>query len=439
MIRVREYACLTTKPVTSPSLDLAHVDQGTFSWLCNFLKPREKSVFTLRDMDTIKLSSYVGYLESPSGVGIEILPKTRLGEEEPTRGRKVLRQMLSATMKLSSQEAEEASLARSNLPIHEWILQQFLQELKQLLQAGLRGQYSRISEVSSFVRGQLDLSKQQRQSPGKQHLININHDIFLLNRIENRLIKTALQFVVRFGKSPEVWRLANELSHKLSELEPVANPMNQLNKWSDNKLMLGYRRIKPWCSLILERLNPDFQKGAHRGISLLFPMEVLFESYVGIKLKRSTAYPWSITLQACSEYLLTHQPAGSYSANQWFQLRPDFFFKNGTESVIADTKWKLVAGNENNRFSKYGLSQQDIYQMLAYGTKYLSSSGHMLLIYPKHEYFEEPLPVFSFSKELHLWVVPFCIETGKLQKGSWSEKVGFSSYAQEPGLLTQIS
>lgn len=431
MIRVREYACLTTKPVPSPSLDLAHVDKGTFSWLCNLLKPGEKSVFTLRDMDTIKLSSYVGYLESPSGVGIEILPKTRLGEEEPTRGRKVLRKMLSATMKLPSQEAEEASLARSNLPIHEWILQQFLQELKQLLQAGLRGQYSRISEVSPFVRGQLDLSKQQRQAPGKQHLLNINHDIFLLDRIENRLIKTALEHVVRFGKSPEVWRLANELSHKLSELKPVTNPMNQLNKWSDNKLMLGYRRIKPWCSLILERLNPDFQKGAHRGISLLFPMEVLFESFVGNELKRSIVHPWHLTLQASSEYLLTHQPKGSCENSQWFQLRPDFLFKNRAESVIADTKWKLVAGSENNRFSKYGLSQQDIYQMLAYGTKYLSSSGHMLLIYPKHEYFEEPLPVFSFSKELHLWVVPFCIETGKLQKGSWSENICLDSDAKD--------
>ncbi len=89
--------------------------------------------------------------------------------------------------------------------------------------------------MSSFVRGQLDLSKQKRQPPGKQHLINISHDIFLLNRIEHRLIKTALQFVVRLGKSPGVSRLANELSHKLSELEPVANSM-RLTNVSDAKM-----------------------------------------------------------------------------------------------------------------------------------------------------------------------------------------------------------
>lgn len=164
-------------------------------------------------------------------------------------------------------------------------------------------------------------------------------------------------------------------------------------------------------------------------------MEVLFESFVGIELKRTTAHPWSLTLQAASEYLLTHQPEGSSAANQWFQLRPDILFSKGSERIIGDTKWKLIKSNENNRFSKYGLSQQDIYQMLAYGTKYLSSSGHMLLIYLKHECFKEPLPVFSFSEQLHLWIVPFCIETEKLhteklQKGSWSEKMSFDSDAK---------
>ena len=331
--------------------------------------------------------------------------------------------MLGATVNMQSKEAESASLARSQLPVHEWIYLQFLQELKRLLGSGLRGQYSRVSEISPFLRGQLDIARQQRQPPGRQHLLNINHDVFLLDRIENRLIKTALQSVVRYGKSPEVWRLANEFSHLLDELQPVANPTQLLSKWSDNKLMQGYRKINPWCALILEKMNPDFQKGSHRGISLLFPMEVLFESFVGSRLRQSVKKPWNLTLQACSEYLLTHQPDELSGVNRWFQLRPDFLFNRRTDRIVADTKWKLISAHDNNTFIKYGLSQSDLYQMYAYGAKYQNSQGHMMLIYPEHEQFKEPLPVFSFSEDLHLWVVPFCIDKGVLIPGKWMEHI----------------
>jgi 5-methylcytosine-specific restriction enzyme subunit McrC len=422
MIRVREYAYLTTRTVISPSLDLAQIDEKTFEWLGNLIAQEgEKRVASFRDPQTIKLASHVGYIESPSGVGIEVLPKTRLGEEDPALGRKVLKKMLSAALNIPNKEAGEADLLRSNSPIHEWIYKQFLEELKRLLIFGLRGHYSNVSEVSSYIRGRLNLSKQQRQPPGRQHLLHLSRDIFLIDKIENRLIKTALQTVVRHSKTSETWRVANEFSHRLDELEPVVNPIHFLPQWADNKLMKSYRGIKPWCSLILEKLNPDFQKGKSSGISLLFPMERLFESFVGAKLKRSVALPWRLTEQAQSKYLLDHKAVGSHKTEEWFRLKPDFLFTNKSERIVADAKWKLISSLDNKRWAKYGLSQTDMYQMFAYGNTYLPAVGNMILIYPKHKYFEEPLPVFSFSESLQLWVVPFCIETGEMQSGLWSK------------------
>ncbi len=61
-------------------------------------------------------------------------------------------------------------------------------------------------------------------------------------------------------------------------------------------------------------------------------------------------------------------------------------------------------------------SQADLYQMLAYGVNYQEGIGDMLLIYPSHEGFSQPLPYpyeFSHQKEnpLRLWVVPFSLVT----------------------------
>jgi hypothetical protein len=41
----------------------------------------------------------------------------------------------------------------------------------------------------------------------------------------------------------------------------------------------------------------------------------------------------------------------------------------------------------------------------------------MILIYPKTDSFLQAFPVFEFpaSNELRLWVVPFCLSTGKLR------------------------
>ena len=63
---------------------------------------------------------------------------------------------------------------------------------------------------------------------------------------------------------------------------------------------------------------------------------------------------------------------------------------------------------------RFNLSQSDFYQMLAYGVNHLQGQGDMLLIYPAHDAFSEPLPYpFEFHQaghaNLRLWVVPFVI------------------------------
>ena len=55
-----------------------------------------------------------------------------------------------------------------------------------------------------------------------------------------------------------------------------------------------------------------------------------------------------------------------------------------------------------------------MYQMFAYGQRYLNGVGKMLLIYPKTKDFSKALPVFEFSEGLELWAVPFDLESGSV-------------------------
>jgi 5-methylcytosine-specific restriction enzyme subunit McrC len=433
MIQVREYARLTTDRSVSESLDCGIVSDTTLDWLQDLAAEWKGSdpVALIDGHRSLKLGSHVGFLQSPAGEAIEILPKTRLGVEEPQEARKILQRMLLASMGIKPRVAGSASLLRKGEPLHEWIFSQFLTELQLLVRRGLRFDYERIEEESRFIRGRLQVNLQQRQLPGKQHLFHIEHDVFSANRIENRLLKSALESVRLSCKSNENWRLANELSHLLADIPAERASLQNLDKWAKNKLMQSYEPVQPWCRLILENLNPNFQQGLHKGISLLFPMEVLFEKYVEASLSGSVVVGARLKAQASSLYLVNHQPKEAEASSNMFRLKPDLMLISGLQKQVMDTKWKLLDQQASNTNDKYGISQSDLYQLFAYGHKYQNGSGHMMLIYPAHNGFTAPLPRFRFSDDLMLWVVPFCLKKQKLLDGEWrSGFTGFRSVSE---------
>jgi len=425
VIKVREYAHITCEEHQTSHLDLAVVSPATFDWLLE-IHHRWKGaspILVMKSRKTIKLESYVGYLQSPTGESIEVLPKIQRSEPSETdlsKCRILLRKMLACALHLNPRKADSADLLRSDMALHEWIIEQFLTELAQLVRRGLRFDYTQVEEESRFIRGQLDMARQSRQTPDRATWFHIRHDIFSPDRIENRLLRTALEYAFKVTKHPENWRLANELNHYLIDIKPCFHPQQEMKRWQRNKLMEPYKAIKPWCQLILERMNPDFQKGEHRGIAMLFPMEKLFESYVTNSISKQLHEGIGFHPQAKRKWLVTHQPEAERQPKDWFQLQPDLLLEGPTGCSILDVKWKLLDATKNTTESKYDISQSDLYQLYSYGLKYMNGQGSMMLIYPEHEGFTAPLPVFRFDQRLSIWVVPFDLDSQRLVNGEWT-------------------
>ncbi|EPP1031773.1 McrC family protein [Cronobacter turicensis] len=423
MIQVREYALLTCDNSQPASMDLGIVSEATFSWLEQLQQKWSgaSQIVSREGKRFLRLGNYVGYLQSPSGESIEILPKTTFeAPTEVTPLRQLLRRMLSASVGITPREANQAVLQRSDQPLHEWIISEFLQYLADLVRKGLRFDYHLIEdEHSTFIRGQLNVTAQMRMPPGRGAHFHVRYAEFSPQRIENRLLRTALDWVLKMTQAGQNWRQANTLCHQLDGIEPFYDTIRlPMEQWSDGKYLYAYRAIKPWCQLILEKLNPDFQHGLHQGISLLFPMEKLYEGWVGNRLALSLQKDYRLIEQAKRHYLLEHIPAGESTPQQWFMLKPDFLI-TGEQVMVLDAKWKLLDSRADNCLRKYEISQADLYQMFAYGQKYLQGKGNMMLIYPRHQFYNNPLPVFQFDKHLSLWCVPFDLESGELVEGEW--------------------
>ncbi|MBP2238690.1 5-methylcytosine-specific restriction enzyme subunit McrC [Sinorhizobium kostiense] len=110
---------------------------------------------------------------------------------------------------------------------------------------------------------------------------------------------------------------------------------------------------------------------------MLFEMNTLFEEYIARMLKRALA---SDDLRVVSQggrlYCLETE-----DRHGLFQTQPDILLKRGDTVVqVIDTKWKRITSRIND--PKQGISQADIYQMMAYGRLY--RCGHLTLLYPHH-------------------------------------------------------
>lgn len=410
LITIREYARLTTDDV-EPSLDLARVSPRAFESLCELSGIFNRSGAPLLQVDgqrALKWDSYVGVVETPCGTRLEILPKHHEHGDCLVKGRQLLRKLIQHALQLKPREASVASLELFDKSLSEWVMSQFLAELDLLVKRGVRFDYRRVEEEQRFLRGQLNVVAQMRQPPGRQHHFQIRHDMFLPDRAENRLLKLALEQVAKSTKDAANWRLANELRAMLAEVPASRQVSQDFRAWSRDRLMAHYQSIKPWCELILNQQMPIAVSGEWRGMSLLFPMEKLFECYVEGWLRKQLQPTAVLTSQASREYLCEHDK------DRMFCLKPDLLIDYSKQRWILDTKWKRV--NAAKPGKNYDLSQSDFYQLFAYGHKYRNGTGvpKLALIYPYWSGLTDALPVFDYGDGMLLWALPFDLDEDRL-------------------------
>lgn len=410
-ITVREYARLTTASCPA-SLDAHTVSSTAFDWLCGLqsrLRKGGASLLEVQGRKWLRLDSLVGVVQTPCGTTLEVLPKTFSDADDVYSSRKLLRKMVAALLDLPGKDASSAALERFDVPLTEWVMARFIQHLQQLVQQGLRSDYVRLEEELPFLRGQLNMTAQMRQPPGRAHLFHLRHDVFSPDQAANRLLRLALERVRKATAQPDTWRLANELSHRLSEIPPSRRPDQDWRAWGAGRLMARYQVIKPWCELVLGEGMPLALKGESLGVSLLFPMEKLFESYVTRALRKQMASGFTLKPQPRQHSLAKHQNSNM------FQLEPDLLVHSSTGTVtVLDCKWKRIDQSQSDGTSKYGIQQSDMYQMLAYGCTYMQGKGEMYLVYPRWKNFQVALPEFTLPGALRLHVVPFDLDRDEL-------------------------
>ncbi|PSV15160.1 restriction endonuclease [Photobacterium kishitanii] len=400
---------------------------------------RERNLLKLKSvqgMEVLQVQNYAGVLFTPDGTQLEILPKIGKKQSACQKAEEDARQslliMLKALKGFQHIQTSNANIVSRKMPLLEVFISQFLQSVNGLIKRGLRSDYVRQEDNLAFLKGKLNVGKQLRHNVINKHKFYCEYDEFLLDRPANRLIHAALAKVNGVVRSAVNQKLLQELMFVFHDVPVSHNHKHDFSLVALGRGMNHYELPLAWAKLVLDGFSPQTMKGDHHAASLLFPMERVFEDYVAQSLGKALKTTHRLKAQLQSKSLVTH------NGSSWFKLKPDMVIEHSGKVVsVLDTKWKLLDSSKANGTDKYGLSQSDFYQMLAYGHHYFDTeveNPEMFLVYPSHSDFEQAIShSFDFpiqgEKTLKLWVVPFVISESNEEKGiRWSVGAKIEKY-----------
>jgi 5-methylcytosine-specific restriction enzyme subunit McrC len=299
-------------------------------------------------------------------------------------------------------EGTVADLETHRMPLFELLMRYFLNQVTEIVRKGIARTYVSHQDNLVFLKGKLQITEHIKRNSINTARVFCEYDEYEANRPINRLIRGALDIVARLTSEPINQQRCRELLFWFDQVPPTKSPRLDFQRMQRDRLIQHYEPAMPLCRMILEGLNPLTQRGERRAVSMLFPMERVFEDFVTAKLPQQFR-SWRLRTQVGGQALVERHKDG-----KMFRLRPDIELRKGTTRLIADTKWKLI--DQKDKSHNYKISQADIYQLFGYLEKYLAEQviKEVYLIYPLSDSFNQPLESFWYSEpDERLHVLPF--------------------------------
>ena len=382
---------------------------------------QRRLVLALRN-GRLHAQNYVGIIETRRGTLIEILPKLDLshdghitprnsgraeeqnnsdpdsmpGDEEGTRG--VFLAMLRDWRGLGEAQLEGAGIrAIRRIDMFEAFVHMFLTSVVLLAQRGLARAYRTREANLPGLRGRILFPQHVRGNLVDRSRLYVGYDEFSADRPANRLIHLTLRNLGGTVRHPANRQRVHQLRIVFSEVPPSTNLEEDWARHRVDRSMRHYDAVMPWVGLFLFGHGLGTFAGPYVNRALLFPMQDVFEDFVTAAVRR---HQRSLVVRAQGPMRALATDGAGKDA---FRLSPDIvLMEHRKVRFILDAKWKRLDPSAPN----HGVSQDDAYQLFAYGTRY--GCRRVVLVYPMTAAFRRPLRFqFIDASELEMACFPF--------------------------------
>lgn len=328
----------------------------------------------------LRARGVVGILAVQGGT-LEILPKIDVGQptgsqEETGEIRKLLVHMLAVALGLKIETGCVTNLDWQRETLLEILIRVFCDKLTDAVRRGMPRRYTRHEDDLPALRGSLDITRQFSRhvaNPGRLacRYNELSEDIAI-----NRIMKATITHLVRTSHNAKNVQRLRELLFIYAEVTDIHVPVL---RWEDvviDRTNGIWQELLGMAKLFLQNRYQTSSGGAGQGTALLFEMGALFEEYMGRLVSRALfGSKFRATLQGGRRFCLKSLD----DQREIFQTKPDILIWRDEHIIqVIDTKWKRISEKTNDR--KQGVSQSDVYQMMAYA--HLYKTPRLTLLYP---------------------------------------------------------
>ena len=320
----------------------------------------------------ITAKNYVGVITMDDGTTIEILPKI-YSCETITDGKvkKLLVDMLKTLRNAPFKSLQTTNVNIEKLNIFEIFIRMFVDEVFYIVKRGLKCDYETIQSNENMFKGKMVFTSQIKHNYAHKERSFVEYDEFNTNRAENKILKATLNYLYKKTASSKNKTDIKTLLSAFSDVDASKDYLSDFSKIVPDRKTADYQTALLWSKVFLMGKSFTSFSGSEVAFALLFPMEMLFESYIAVHMKKMIAQ---------SEYTFSAQDKTYhlFDTPKKFLMKPDIVIKNKSldQVFVLDTKWKVLSDAKAN----YGISQSDMYQMYAYQKKY--QAQNITLLYP---------------------------------------------------------
>jgi len=260
--------------------------------------------------------------------------------------------------------------------ILELLIRPFSNKLADAVRQGMPRQYTDQEADLPALRGRLDVTRQFSALAVSPQKLACRFDGLSPDIALNQVMRAAIGKLSRLTWAPDNQRVLRELSFAYADISEVSVGNLRWDLIVLDRTNTRWRELLSLARLFLDDRHQRTSTGSIHGHALLFEMNVLFEANVAKLLARALAHTdLSVSAQGGLGYCLFEVDISL------FRTRPDLIVRrSGRINLIIDTKWKRITTRVDD--PKYGVSQADVYQLMAYGQIY--DCPQVMLLFPHH-------------------------------------------------------
>jgi len=264
----------------------------------------------------------------------------------------------------------QTSMGNAKSDFFEVLIYLFSKYTRELLSSTIYQQYQQVDRELSFIKGRLNTSTyiSQNLSSGNWHKFNCQYDLFEIDNEFNRIIKYVSALLLDVTCNDENKQNLREILFILDEVSDERATAEQCSRISFNSMFGAFETVRDYCHLFLQNCVSLDYKNELKLFAFLLPMEYVFEDFI-----------FGFIDKELEGVVAKAQRSDTYlDEDRIFNLRPDLWINSEGRGLIADTKYKIVYRDAVD--PKKGISQNDLYQMLAYAVRF--AVDEIVLFYP---------------------------------------------------------